>query len=530
MDIQIRDIKLQLGESEDELSKRIALILEINVSDIAQLRIVRKSLDARRERPPCFVYSVACSVPDGTDLPDENSHAVVEKKALPADSKNKPAAVRTVKKTVVIGSGPAGLFAALTLAERGVSALVLERGKKIPERAKDVHHFWKNSILNPESNVHFGEGGAGTFSDGKLTSRARNPYTEQIRKTFIDMGAPANILYDAKPHIGTDRLRDVVINIRRRLTRMDCDVKFEAKVTDFLVHKKRIVGLVVNGCEEIRVDSIILAAGQAARDTYECLHERGIAMEPKPFAMGVRIEHPQELINKIQYGRWAGHADLPPAEYFITARVPGGDRSVYTFCMCPGGHVIACSSDTGGVVTNGMSFYARDGLFANSAVVVNVRREDFADSSSLAGLAFRRRWEEEAFIMGGGDYRAPAQRLIDFLRDGEGSAGACTYLPAVKEAPLRKALPPFVTEALKEGFAQFNRKMPGFVTAEATVIGVETRTSSPVRITRKSDGESLSTAGLYPCGEGSGYAGGIISSALDGMRAAMSVLDKGTEA
>lgn len=527
MKVRIRGIILQIGESEGSLSRHAALALGISDSEVTELRISRKSLDARRARPPCFVYTVECSVPDGTGLPDENGLPVAAER-IPARQVRQGgvAAAGTGKKVVVVGSGPAGLFAALTLAEHGVSVLVLERGKPVRERAEDVRRFWEKGILDPESNVHFGEGGAGTFSDGKLTSRARNPHTGWIRETLVAMGAPAGILYDAKPHIGTDRLRDVVANIRGRLTEMGSAVRFNAKVTDFLVHRGKIAGLVINGSEEMRADSVILAMGQAAGDTYERLHETGIAMEPKPYAMGVRIEHPQELINSLQYGKWAGHPELPPAEYFITAGIPGSDRSVYTFCMCPGGQVIACSSEAGGVVTNGMSFHARDGLFANSAVVVNVRREDFADNSPLAGLAFRRQWEERAFMAGGGGYRAPAQKVTDFLQGREGRVDACTYLPAVQAAPLHGSLPAFVAEALKKGFAQFERKMPGFITAEATLIGVETRTSSPVRISRKKDGESLNTSGLYPCGEGAGYAGGIVSSALDGMHAAMSFLKK----
>jgi hypothetical protein len=426
---------------------------------------------------------------------------------------------------VVVGCGPAGLFAALTLAESGVPVLLLERGKPVPERIPDVDAFWERGLLNPESHVHFGEGGAGTFSDGKLTSRVKNPHTGWVKRVLVEMGAPAAILTDARPHIGTDRLRAVVVNLRKRLVEMGCEVRFGARVTDFILHRGKLSGLVVNGREEIRAEHLILAVGQSADDTYGKLLERGIALAPKPFAVGFRVEHPQESIDRIQYGRWSGHPDLPPADYFLTARIEAMNRSVYTFCMCPGGQVIGCSAETGGVVTNGMSRFRRESHHANSAVIVQVGVEDLGGGDPLSGLAFRRRWEETAFRVGGGGYFAPAQRLTDFLADREGSAGLKTsFLPGVREAPLREVLPPFAVAALRQGFGMFERKMPGFVTREAILIGVETRTSSPIRILRGADGQSVNTEGLFPCGEGAGYAGGIVSSALDGIRAAERLL------
>jgi uncharacterized FAD-dependent dehydrogenase len=399
--------------------------------------------------------------------------------------------------------------------------LLLERGKAVPERLSDVRAFWETGVLNPESHVHFGEGGAGTFSDGKLTTRVKNPYTAWVKRVLADMGAPADILADARPHIGTDRLREIVVNLRYRLIGMGCEVRFGACVTDFLIRQRKLVGIVVNGSEEIRADHLILATGQSADDTYRKLAERGVALAPKAFAVGLRIEHPQEIINRIQYGRWAGHPDLSPADYFLTAKIEALNRSVYSFCMCPGGMVIGCSAEAGGVITNGMSRFRRDSPYANSAVVVNVRVEDLGGEGPLAGLAFRRHWEERAFRAGGGDYCAPVQRLTDFLAGKDHSPiGRCSFLPGVREADLRDVLPPFVVEALKRGFAEFERKMPGFITGEAHLIGVETRTSSPVRILRGEDGQGVNVAGLFPCGEGAGYAGGIVSSALDGIRAA----------
>jgi uncharacterized FAD-dependent dehydrogenase len=425
------------------------------------------------------------------------------------------------QRPVVVGCGPAGLFASLVLAGRGIPVLLLERGKSVPERFPDVRLFWEKGILNPESHVHFGEGGAGTFSDGKLTSRVKNPYTDWVKRIMVDMGAPTDILIDARPHIGTDRLQEVVANLRHRLVELGCEVRFGAQATDFVIYRGRLVRIVVNDSEEIRTDRLILAIGQSADDTYRKLVEKKILLEPKPFAIGLRVEHPQEQINRAQFGRWAGHQALPPADYLLTAKIKDMNRSVYSFCMCPGGRVIGCSAMEGGVITNGMSNSRRDSPYANSAVVVNVRIEDLGGEGPLAGLTFRRRWEEQAFLAGGGDYSAPVQRLTDFLADKAGDPPCRTsFLPGVRPVELKEVLPSFVIAALKSGFADFERKMPGFITQEATLFGVETRTSSPVRIVRDETGQSMTALGLFPCGEGAGYAGGIISSALDGIRAA----------
>jgi uncharacterized FAD-dependent dehydrogenase len=515
------------GEGEDLLTSKIASILDISSKSVSSLKIVKKSVDARRKRPPCLVYVVDVTVREKIDRFSPVRKGV-KIEAVPAEKKPPWPVIRMKpqKRPVIVGSGPAGLFAALTLAERGICPLILERGRTVPERIHDVGAFWEKGILNPESHVHFGEGGAGTFSDGKLTSRVRNPHTAWVKETFVDMGAPTEIMTDAKPHIGTDRLRNVVVNIRNRLIERGCEVRFQSAVTDFIVFQGRLEGVLVNGKEEIRTDHLILAAGQSADDTYRKLHGCGVCLEPKPFAIGLRVEHPQSLINRIQYGRWHDHPDLPPAEYFLTAKITGMNRSVYTFCMCPGGSVIGCSPGKEVVVVNGMSNYRREGAYANSAVVVNVRVDDFRDvgQSPLCGLDFRRKWEQKAFILGGENYHAPAQRLVDFLKNRRGGLPeTTTFSPGMKAAPLRETLPLFAVEALVQGFSQFERKMRGFVTREATLIGVETRTSSPVRILRHPDGRSVSVSGLYPCGEGAGYAGGIISSALDGVRIAESI-------
>jgi uncharacterized FAD-dependent dehydrogenase len=523
----IKGLSLSVGENEKLLLARAASLLGVSEGAVSDHRVIRRSIDARRARPPRFVYQIAVRVQDGLTISLSEAPAgitVTEAPEIPDEEEAAPAGkslTMIAKRPLVVGCGPAGLFAALTLARRGMPVLLLERGKAVEDRLTDVSLFWEKGILNPESHVHFGEGGAGTFSDGKLTSRAKNPYTGWVKRIMADMGAPPDILVDAHPHIGTDRLREVVVNLRHRLIDMGCEFRFSARVTDLLIRGGRLGGVIVDDSEEIMTDHLILAIGQSADETYRMLMRRGVAMAPKPFAIGLRIEHPQEVINQAQYGKWAGHSDLPPAEYFLTASIAELNRSVYSFCMCPGGEVIGCSAQKGGVIVNGMSRFCRASPYANSAVVVNIRIEDMGEEDPLAGLAFRRRWEEEAFLAGGGNYRAPAQRLTDFLAGREGgSIGAASFLPGVCQSDLRTVLPPFVSAALKLGFQEFERKMPGFITGEATLIGVETRTSSPVRILRREDGQSLTIEGLFPCGEGAGYAGGIISSALDGIRTA----------
>jgi hypothetical protein len=525
MVLEISGIALDLDEPEQGLAVRAAVILGVSAESIESLRIIRRSIDARRRRPPRFIYVVEVSLFHEATWPDQPAKGVMVRQVL----QDRPSffsrpGPRPAVRPVVIGCGPAGLFAALTLAESGMPPLLLERGKSVAQRVPDVQSFWEEGRLNPESHVHFGEGGAGTFSDGKLTSRAKNPLTAWIKGLLVEMGAPADILTDARPHIGTDRLRAVVVRMRERLVERGVEIRFGARVTDFLIHSDRIAGVVINAQEEVRTEHLILAIGQSADDTYQRLHERGVRLEPKPFAMGVRVEHPQALINEIQYGNWHRHPELPPADYFLTAAIKDMNRSAYSFCMCPGGQVIGCSASPGGIVTNGMSVSRRDGPYANAAVVVNVRVDDFGEAP-LAGLAFRRRWEERAFTCGGGDYHAPAQRLVDFRgsRD-SGAIGPTSFRPGVRAASLLEVLPGFVAEALKKGFRIFEQKMPGFISAEALLIGVETRTSSPVRISRGPDAQSVNVQGLYPCGEGSGYAGGIISSALDGIRTARQII------
>lgn len=523
----LNEIKLDLSESEDLLAVKAAKILGISINDIIAIDIIKKALDARRHKPPHFVYAIRVRVSDNTKLPYESEQDLILQRKENVKKSSTPSLISALKfPVVVIGSGPAGLFAAYVLALRNIPVIILERGLKVEERIKDVKKFWEKGVLNPRSNVLFGEGGAGTFSDGKLTSRTKSPFSLWVKNILVQMGAPSTIVYDAKPHIGTDQLRRIIINLRNTLIEMGCRIEFNAEVTDFLIFKRRITAVVINKEKEIETNNVILAIGQSADETYRMLFKRGIKLEDKPFAMGLRVEHPQELINSIQYGKWHNHPQLPPAEYFITASVPDLNRSVYTFCMCPGGSVIGCAASDGLIITNGMSDSTRSGKFANSAIVVNIRVADFVShNQNLSGLEFRQIWEKEAFLAGGSNYFAPAQRMTDFLQAKKGgNVGKTSFLPGVRSAELDNLLPKFVINSLKQGIKEFNRKMPGFITEEAHLIGVETRTSSPLRISRCSDGQSETVFGIYPCGEGAGYAGGIISSALDGIKAAHNLI------
>ncbi len=526
--IILSGIILDLDEKEEMLADKAAVALMTAKDNIRELEIIRKTIDARRSRPPHFVYALKITLPSRVKLPQTLHKGLHIVNVL--DVRKTPQTARVYQypsPVVVIGTGPAGLFAAYILALRGIPSFIFERGQPIEKRIQDVEEFWKKGRLDSQSNVCFGEGGAGTFSDGKLTSRSGNPYSFWVKNILVEAGAPSEILMEAKPHIGTDKLRKVIVNLRKKLVDMGCSIKFNHQVSDFLIEQEKISGIMVNGNEEIKTNHIILAIGQSADDTYGKLHERGVKMEAKPFAMGLRIEHPQELINSIQYGKWYRHPKLPPAEYFIKASLTDLNRSVYTFCMCPGGSIIGCSASPGSLVTNGMSDYQRSGEFANSAIVVNVRADDFASGKNpLDGLSYRKIWEEKAFIAGGSNYFAPAQKTTDFLAGKTSTIIKHTsYLPGVNSTALNEILPDFIIKALRHAIREFDKKMHGFITEESNLIGVETRTSSPVRICRNIDGQSSGVRGLYPCGEGAGYAGGIISSALDGINAAQNLMN-----
>ena len=519
MTIRISQLKLPLDYEKKPLVFYAARALKMSAADIISVRLRKKSVDARDKGHVHFSVTLDAEVRSSPRaLP--NGCAQVEKSA----PRVLPAPRKLEYRPVVVGLGPAGLFAALTLAKMGLNPIALERGRPVDERARDVENFWRTGVMNPASNVQFGEGGAGAFSDGKLNTGIKDPRCREVLEELYRAGAPEEILYSAKPHIGTDRLRGVVKNIRSKIISLGGEVRFGTFLKRIIIENGMVAGAVA-ACEtgdyQIDTRDIILAVGHSARDTFEMLYESGVTMTQKPFSIGARIEHSQSMIDASQYGAAAGHPALGAADYKLSERMKDG-RGVYTFCMCPGGQVVAAASEEGRVVTNGMSLYARDGENANSAVLVSVGPGDFGSDHPLAGVYFQRRWEEAAFIAGGGDYRAPAQLVGDFLKKQPSkSAGDVnpTYLPGVKWTEMDNCLPDFAADALRRALPVFDRRIKGFARAGAVFTGVETRSSSPVRIER--DGTCQASArGLYPCGEGAGYAGGILSAAVDGMRCA----------
>ncbi len=521
MSILIRNLIIAPGEPEELLREELLRRFHLASAELLTLRLVRSGVDARKKPRIRLVCTVECTLRDEAGFlechatePDVSAAPLLEPLQLPKISSAAP--------VVIVGTGPAGLFAALRLAAYGINATILERGRSVPERLADVQRFWGRGELDGESNVQFGEGGAGTFSDGKLTTRVRDANITWVLEQLVRFGGPPELLIQAKPHIGTDRLREVVVALREELAAAGCDVRFRAKLTGLNVRDGVVTTVTVNDQDELPVGALILAPGHSARDTYRMLAEQGVMMAPKPFAVGLRVEHPQELINRIQYGHPAPQ-HLPPADYSVAYNASAGGRSAYSFCMCPGGVVMAGSSEAGGVVTNGMSNHRRNSPYANSALVVNVVPADFPGSGPLAGVEFQREWEQRAFQAAGGRYRAPGQNLLDFLERRHGRPYASSYRPGVTECDLATVLPDFVTATLREGIRSFDRKMRGFVTEAATLTGVESRSSAPVRIVRGDDCQSVNLRGLYPAGEGAGYAGGIMSAALDGIRVADAV-------
>lgn len=529
MTIRINNISMNLNEDLGKLKFKAAKRLRIGEKYIKSVKIIKESIDARKKNDIKFNYVIEVSC--------ENEKKIVSKTKdnnikLVNISKEKEETVYGTEKQssrpIVVGMGPAGMFCALQLAKNGYKPLVIERGSKVEDRTLHVKEFWENGNLNLNSNVQFGEGGAGTFSDGKLTTRIKDRRCDFVLEKFVQMGAPKEILYVGKPHIGTDNLKKVVKNIRHQIVAFGGEVRFDSKLEDIVIKDSKIAGIIVNG-EELECENLILALGHSARDTYEMIYSRGVHMSPKPFAMGVRIEHLQGMINENQYGESASHKRLKAADYKLSYKSELTNRSVYSFCMCPGGEVVAAASEKGKLATNGMSNYKRGKKNANSAIVVNITEEDFGSDNPLAGMEFQRHYEELAFKCGGENYNAPVQLVGDFLNDKVskkiGSIQS-SYTPGYKFADLRECLPDFVCATIKDGLLNFDKKIKGFANKDAILTGIETRTSAPVRINRKDNCESVSLKGLYPTGEGSGYAGGIMSAAVDGLKVAEEIMKK----
>ncbi len=525
----LSDLRLPLGFSFAQMLTLTAKALSLKVSAIRDLKLVRKSVDARNKSDIHFICTVEFATDKALKLDPKLRSKLHEKNDIPYTFTSSR---KFDRRPVVVGSGPAGLFAALTLAKAGAEPILLERGKKVSERTADVERAWTHGILDPESNVQFGEGGAGTFSDGKLNTGTRDMRQRYILEAFVSFGAPADILINAKPHIGTDMLRTVVVNMRQEIERLGGEVRFSSKFERFSLKNNAIDTIIVrcnDSTYEIPTDDVILALGHSARDTFEYLNNAGVTMTRKDFSVGVRIEHRREYMDKLLYGDFAGHPALNAADYKLNVFLPDG-RGVYTFCMCPGGSVVMASSGEGMVVTNGMSNFARNDENSNSALLVNVGEQDFLPNEGiLAGMEYQRALERAAFEFSK-SYKAPVNKVGDFLACRE-TVNFGDVIPSFKPGTvmcsLDEVLPKRISSALREALPMLDQKLHGFAYNDAVLTGVETRSSSPVRIVRNEHYESVSHHGLYPCGEGAGYAGGIMSAAADGIRCAEAVILKG---
>jgi len=527
--LRLNEIRLPLDHSPDALREAIIKRLQIAPESLQGFNVTRRGFDARKKSAILFVYSLDVDVTDEMRLmqkfsadhnikPTPNTEYTFVTRA-PAGLKSRP---------VIIGTGPCGFMAGLILAQMGFKPLILERGKEVRQRTKDTWALWRDHKLNPESNVQFGEGGAGTFSDGKLHTQTKDPrhLGMKVLREFVKAGAPEEILFVSKPHVGTFRLVGMVEKIREEIISLGGEFRFDCRVTDVEIDNGQVRGVTLADGEQIASDHVIFAIGHSARDTFQMLFDRGVYVEAKPFSVGFRIEHPQAIIDQCRFGDFAGHPDLGAADYKLVHHCKNG-RSVYSFCMCPGGTVVAAASEAGHVVTNGMSQYSRNERNANSGIVVGITPADFPSDHPLAGIELQRQLESHAFELGGGNYDAPGQLVGDFLKGRPSTAlGSVqpSYTPGVHLTDLSSALPEYAIQAIREALPAFNRKIKGFAMFDAVLTGVETRTSSPVRIKRnRDDYQSINTQGLYPGGEGAGYAGGILSAAVDGIELAEAV-------
>ncbi len=522
--LRLTEIRLPLDHPQEDLKAAILKRLGVAAHDLLDYTLFRRGYDARKRNAIVLVYTVDVKV---------NNEAALLKKNIPQVAIAPDMSYRMVvqapqgltERPVVIGTGPCGIFAGLILAQMGFRPIILERGKEVRERTKDTWGLWRQGKLDPESNVQFGEGGAGTFSDGKLHSQIKDPkfYGRKVLTEFVKAGAPEEIMYVSKPHIGTFRLVGMVEEMRHSIEALGGEIRFQSRVADIEIENEQVCGVVLANGERIATNHAVLAVGHSARDTFEMLHKRGVYLEPKPFSIGFRIEHPQAVIDRARFGPNAGNPLLGSADYKLVHHASNG-RSVYSFCMCPGGTVVAAASEPGRVVTNGMSQYSRNERNANAAIVVGITPEVDYPGDALAGIALQRHWEERAFQLGGGNYDAPAQLVGDFLAKRPSHAFGTvqpSYTPGVRLVDLDSTLPAYATAAIREALPAFDRQIRGFAMHDALLTGVETRTSSPLRIKRNdADLQSLNTRGLYPAGEGAGYAGGILSAAIDGIRVA----------
>jgi uncharacterized FAD-dependent dehydrogenase len=528
--LRLTEVKLPLDHAQDALRAAIIERMGIAPDALVGYTIFRRAVDARKRSAIFLIYTLDVEVRDEAVVQNEFKNTNKNKCLVNAPDTSyrflahAPQGVK--QRPVVIGTGPCGLFAGLLLAQMGFRPIILERGKVVRERTQDTWGLWRKSVLNPESNVQFGEGGAGTFSDGKLYSQIKDPryLGRKVLTEFVKAGAPEEIMYVSKPHIGTFRLVGVVETMRATIESLGGEFRFQCKVTDIEIDNGCVRGVVLENGEHIATDHVVLAVGHSARDTFHMLHQRGVYVEAKPFSIGFRIEHPQSLIDRARYGNYAGHKLLGAADYKLVHHCKNG-RSVYSFCMCPGGTVVAATSEPGRVVTNGMSQYSRNERNANSGIVVGITPTDYPEHV-LAGIDFQQHWESAAYVAGGSNYNAPAQRVGDFLAGRASTVlGEVTpsYKPGVQMTDLASCVPDYAMAAIREALPAFDKQIKGFAMPDAVLTGVETRTSSPIRIKRNGNYESMNTRGLYPAGEGAGYAGGILSAAVDGIEVAEAV-------